>query len=339
MQPRSIFTEFVGALEVPHTRRYSDHAFATMSFMSVFGLSKLLQQYGIGSETLRLSDPHNTLDRLPVPFLAGYNGAFVVVRSVGDGSVVLSDGSGKGAVATSRGDFEKGFNGLVMLASPAGDAAEPDYGKHHFLEIASSVKKVLLTLCASFLLIYLYVSNGIWHSLSASIMVLLSLAGIYISYLLVLKSSGIDASAGESICGVIARTGCNTVLKSDASTFFGLFGWAEVGLAYFSVNLCTLLVFPQYTGYLALVNAVCCPFSFWSVWYQKYRAKAWCTLCLIVQSLLWVGVAVYLIGGWFSHIGRIDVHMLVLLASYAAVLLASDRIVSVFGNDDKNDEK
>ena len=84
----------------------------------------------------------------------------------------------------------------------------------------------------------------------------------------------------DKICGLIDRTGCGTVLSTKASKFFGLFGWSEVGFSYFGVSLACLLVFPQHIGYLALVNACCCPFSFWSVWYQKYRAKAWCTLCL-----------------------------------------------------------
>ena len=36
-----------------------------------------------------------------------------------------------------------------------------------------------------------------------------------------------------------------------------------------------------------VLNIFTLPYSFWSVWYQKAKAKQWCVLCLIIQALLW----------------------------------------------------
>ena len=102
----------------------------------------------------------------------------------------------------------------------------------------------------------------------------------------------------------------------------GIFSWSEVGISYFGVTLATLLLFPQYTGYLALINAICCPFSFWSVWYQKYRAKAWCTLCLITQACLWLSLACYILGGWFRHAFPLRAPFFIIAVFYVTVLLA-----------------
>ncbi|MDE6436182.1 MAG: vitamin K epoxide reductase family protein, partial [Muribaculaceae bacterium] len=152
-------------------------------------------------------------------------------------------------------------------------------------------------------------------------------AGLYVTFHLVLKSLNIHSERGDDICSLLDRTGCHTVLSTSASKFFGLFGWSEVGLSFFSVSLGCLLVFPEYIGYLALVNACACPFSFWSVWYQKYRAKAWCTLCLITQGCLWLSLACYAFGGWFRGAFPLSLQFFVLCATYIAALLGLNAIM------------
>ena len=68
---------------------------------------------------------------------------------------------------------------------------------------------------------------------------------------------------------------------------FGIIGWSEVGLGYFSANVILLLFAPSMILYIALLNVITLPYAFWSIWYQYAKAKQWCPLCLIVQALLW----------------------------------------------------
>ena len=77
-----------------------------------------------------------------------------------------------------------------------------------------------------------------------------------------------------------------------------LFAYLFISNRLYSHVSTVLLIFPQYINLLALCNLICLPFSFWSVWYQKIRAHAWCTLCLCVQSMLWLLFFCYLFGGW-----------------------------------------
>jgi hypothetical protein len=58
--------------------------------------------------------------------------------------------------------------------------------------------------------------------------------------------------------------------------------------------------------YLALVNILALPYTFWSVWYQKVKARQWCPLCLIVQVLLW---GVFLLDGLFGYIRIPDFYL------------------------------
>jgi len=78
---------------------------------------------------------------------------------------------------------------------------------------------------------------------------------------------------------------------------FGLIGWSEIGLSYFFSNSIIILLAPFLQPYLAIINILALPYSIWSVWFQKFRVKQWCMLCLIVQFLLWAIFVVDLISG------------------------------------------
>ncbi len=96
------------------------------------------------------------------------------------------------------------------------------------------------------------------------------------------------------------------------------------------MSLSCLLVFPQWIGYLALCNLLCLPFTFWSIWYQKFRARVWCTLCVSVQCSLWLLFFCYLAGGWLKDMFPLKIEFFVLGLSYLAVLLALNRLLPHF---------
>ena len=75
----TLMSDFLKELGVRHTAAYTDWRFSGMPFKSLFGLSKLLLEYGVDNEALRLAEK-SEIGRLPVPFLAGTDGGFVIVR-------------------------------------------------------------------------------------------------------------------------------------------------------------------------------------------------------------------------------------------------------------------
>jgi len=110
----------------------------------------------------------------------------------------------------------------------------------------------------------------------------------------------IHSSYADKICSLFSKSDCNNVLESEAAKLWGFFGWSEIGLGYFSANVILLLFFPQSIYILALMNILTLPYSFWSVWYQKVKARQWCPLCLIVQVLLWLIFIVNCISGYIQ---------------------------------------
>ena len=77
----TLLSDFLTALGVPHTAWYSDAQFRGMTFKSLFGLSKVLESYGIPNEALKLTDKSGDLNRLEAPFLANTRVAYTHLRA------------------------------------------------------------------------------------------------------------------------------------------------------------------------------------------------------------------------------------------------------------------
>ncbi|MCM1076667.1 MAG: cysteine peptidase family C39 domain-containing protein [Bacteroides sp.] len=322
----NIFNDFLQVLGVKHTVGYSDSRFAIMPFNSLFGLSKLLEEYGIENETLRLASPDD-LSMLSVPFIAHTKGGFIIVTGVSDGMMTyLTQGHSERMTVD---EFKSVWDRIVLIAYPTSASIEPDYSSHVRDIFIAKAKTWVLVGGAAALFVYLFVANGLYRSWSTWCIALVDLFGLWLTYLLVQKSAKIKNVAADKVCGVLQAGGCDSVLEMKASKFFGIFGWSEVGFSYFSVSLLTLLMFPQWICYLAACNVCCLPFTFWSIWYQKFRAKAWCTLCVSVQASLWLLFFCYLGGGWLKGIFPLRIEFFVLGLTYLTVLLGLNRLMTV----------
>lgn len=324
MTTPDLFESFLTALEVPHTAGASAKAFGAMSFQSLFGLSRLLLSYGIENEALQLPDK-SALSSLPAPFLAQTDSGFVVVTATGD--TFTFEGK-NGAESVDKEEFAKRATGVVLLAHPDDRSAEPDYRRHHFMELATKAKLWALLLCASALLVYGFIEAGLWRHLSTILLTLVNFAGIGVTWLLILKSLKVSSRSADTLCGILKEHGCDTVLEQKASKFFGLFGWSEVGFSYFTVSTAILFLFPGQTGSLALINGCCLPFTVWSIWYQHFRLHTWCTLCVITQCILWLQFFCFLFGGWWSEAFPVGLPVVAMAAAYGAVLLTLNRVVT-----------
>lgn len=326
----SIFSDFLKALGVSHTGAESDAAFRRMPFKTLFGFSRLLASYGVPSQTVKVADKEQ-LTKIPVPFIAQEGTGFVIVNGFeknASGAVTVDYTYYHQRKQRPLDLFAQRWSGVALMAWPDSKSAEPDYARHHLFEIAEKAKTWLLTACAALLLVFGFIWSGCWKNLSTIFLFLIDLGGLYITFQLLLKSLKVNVKTADRICGVLQKHGCDTVLEQKASKFFGLFGWSEVGVGYFSVSLATLLCFPEMTHWLALLNGCTLPFTFWSIWYQKCRLSTWCTLCVITQCLLWLSFFCYLFGGWWKDLWPLQMPLFVLVAAYITAVLGLNRITT-----------
>lgn len=325
-----LINDYLEALGVPHTESYTAGRFKEMPFHTLFGFAKLLNEYGVESEGYKIADK-DELSKLTPPFLAGTPAGFVIVTGI-DTDTISYRSLGVDETVPAE-EFKEAWDGNVLLSFPAEDAAEPDYHVHARIDFFMRAKKWVLATSCTLLLAYLFIVNGLYRNISTILVTAIDLAGLYFTYLLVQKSLKIHNPAADRVCKVLQEGGCDSILEMKASKFFGLFGWSEVGFAYFSVSLLTLLLLPSMLPWLALCNLCCLPFTFWSIWYQKFRARKWCTLCVCVQASLWLLFFSYLSGGWIREAWPLSLDFVALGLAYLSVMLGLNAVMPLIEND------
>lgn len=327
MQTRpTLLRDLLTALEVPHTPDYTDSQFREMPFKTVFGLSKVLKRYSIDCEAIALGSKEQYA-QLPTPFIAQVSGRFIVVTSYDDHKVTYIEGLAQHTVSTKR--FLDIATGIVVMAYPNESSCEPSYRLHRNVRLAISSKKWIALATIIFLAAYLIVTRHIYLYPSLLVLTVIDIIGLLASILLVRKEIGFTDKTAEKVCGVLRSGGCDDIMKTAASKFYGIFGWSEVGFAYFSVSLVTMLLFPSCWGYLALINIFCLPYTLWSIWYQHWRAHTWCTLCVTVQCMLWCQFFCYLAGDWYKAAFPLGWPIVALIATYIAVLLGLNAVIPI----------
>lgn len=329
-----LLNDYLEALGVPHTEEYTEQRVNKMPFQTLFGMTKLMEEYGVKSEGYFLNDKDEIALVTP-PFLANTPMGFVIVTGItGDKISYKTEGVNETAPIN---EFKEAWDGNILISYPAPNAKEPDYSLHARIEFFMHMKKWILAFCCAILLIYLFIANGLYNKVSTYFIVAIDIAGLYFTYLLVQKSLKIHNKAADKVCKVLQEGGCDSILEMNASKFFGLFGWSEVGFSYFSVSLLTLLLLPDMLPWLALCNLCCLPFTFWSIWYQKFRAHHWCTLCVCVQASLWLLFFNYLSGGWLKNIFPLSLNFFALGIAYIAVMLGINALMPLMQNKNTDD--
>lgn len=295
----NIFTSFLEHLGVKYTFQYAKTVFEEHPYKySLFGLSKMLSHYNIESVAIRIKDKEENLTALETPFVAHVGGDFVTVFEILQDSVKYI-WRGK-EIFVPITDFLPAWSGVVLLAEPNGNSVEPGYKEHKKKDFFATLKHILLILACILLLGLITYHTKLFHETGFIVLLLLNLTGFYISYLLVLKQMHIHSDHADKICSLlIDQSDCNNILESDAAKFWG-FAWSEIGLGYFISNIIMIVCFPSLYFYVALVNICALPYTLWSVWYQKFKAKQWCPLCLIVQGTLWILFIANLVFGLIS---------------------------------------
>ncbi|WP_108821343.1 vitamin K epoxide reductase family protein [Dysgonomonas sp. Marseille-P4361] len=264
---------------------------------SLFEFTKMLSEYNLENVTLKMNDK-NEIYSLELPCIITLYGEITLVHKLTDKKIYCIQKGKRREFAIS--EFMNVWNGIVLLSEKTEKTFELNYKENYIQQTFNLLRKNLLAVCIAALALIGFLTNEIYANLGLLSLTTISVIGIYIGYLLIQKQMYIPNSNADKICSLFKKGGCNDVLNSPAAKFMGVIGWSEVGLSYFISNLLIVLLFPQFVSYLALINLCALPYSFWSVWYQRFKAKQWCPLCLIVQILLWITFIVNLAFNYIS---------------------------------------
>lgn len=282
-------------LNVKHTDRYTNAYFNEHPYKySLFGLSKMLNHYRVYNKGIEITNKEQIYS-LEAPFIAHIGNDFVTIKNISNENITYYWHQKKLTIPIK--DFFDIWSGVILMPEVDETSVEPDYKQHRREDLAISIPKILLILAGITLVTIGFYQNQFLHSWGPILLLVLNLLGIYISCLLVQKQINIHSSIADKICSLFSKSDCNDVLSSTAAKFLGVIGWSELGLGYFLSNTFLLLFIPTLLSYWVLLNMLGIFYSFWSVWYQKFKAKAWCPLCLIVQLIFWLLFITCLLSG------------------------------------------
>jgi len=292
------FVAFLELLKVKYTKNFSNQYFNEHPHkFNLYGLSTMLSDFGVSNVATRIVEKETDLTNIELPFVAHSGGDFVVVYKVDPEKVHCIRNGRKIFIPFSH--FIQSWSGVILLAETSPDSIEPGYHEHRKKDLLIIAQKSLLALACIMILGIAYFHNVFSVQLGEfdlpfqnsvlgiTSLLLVNLTGVYISYLLVIKQMHIQSRYADKICTLFSKSDCNNVLESDAAKLWGVFGWSEIGLGYFAGNITVLLFLPQLLTFLGIFNILTLPYTVWSVWYQKTKARQWCPLCLIVLVLLW----------------------------------------------------
>lgn len=276
----TILSIYLKVLGIKFTRYYADKLYTDHPYRgSLYGLSQMLSTYKISNSGTRNLDKYFG----QTPFIAYINKDFYVVRKE-RGTNLLSIQSQNEIEVMTIEDFKDEWSGIALCGYPDKESGESNYLLHKLQSFFYFLRNYLLTVLFIIGICSLY----IWGSHEHLHALILNTFGVYTCFLLLLKQNRIESKQANKICSMFNQKSCNRVLDLEVSKIGGILSWSEIGVGYFISNVLLLLFAPYLYSSLFLVNLFALPYTLWSVWYQKFKVKQWCVLCLIVQTIFWL---------------------------------------------------
>lgn len=152
----------------------------------------------------------------------------------------------------------------------------------------SRFRLLLFVVLGSILILipFLYSFSGIKVAL-----LITSVGGIVAGYVLIANDLGIRYDVVETFCNAGKKNNCNKILNSGGSKLFGLIKLSDAVIIYFIFQaiilwLSSLGTTLSFVPILAVFSVVTPPLILFSLYYQYFKAKTWCLLCLVVIVIL-----------------------------------------------------
>ncbi|WP_289307055.1 thioredoxin domain-containing protein [uncultured Phocaeicola sp.] len=273
---------FLKELNIKHTNSYSSSLFEEHpNKYNLYGISQMLNLYNIPNIGIKVEN--KDLNSLELPVIAHIGYDFVVVNKVTNTQVGFY-WKGKHTILNID-KFIELWSGIALIAEPTKESIEPSYRKHFITEILNRIQTFSILTIAIALILLLCIFQSL--STIKILFLLCNLCGCIICYFLLQKQNHTESLYADKICSLFKQKDCNDILDSKVAKIFDWLSWSEIGMGFFISNILILITLPGLFEYVIPVCICALPYTIWSIWYQIRVAKQLCTLCLIVQSILW----------------------------------------------------
>lgn len=290
----SVLMRFVGLLNIPinlydvraELRKHPD-------YYSLAAYNDVLENYGIYTSAYNVN--FESLHKITLPAIAYLtNRNYAVITEVSKNYVILADDKQKRKKVNNE-QFKTLYAGIVQVKDRIDTTRQYNNVKktdHSILKIQPYAGVVFAVLLISlFWLNSNFLATFSWPLL---LLTLLKLFGVSISLLLLIQSIYANNPLINRFCQTTEKVDCDAILSSNAAKLTSFLSWSEVGFFYFTGSFLALLFASSALPILAWFNLFALPYTFYSIYYQYKIAKKWCTLCCVVQALLWAEFLVLL---------------------------------------------
>jgi len=288
-QPVLATIQLLGQLNVKVTNPSVNNAILSHpGYPSLLSISDSLTKWNVENVALTL-DKEN-LEQYPFPLLAFIGKDFKVITKNTTDAIYYIDTDGK-TTKENKDDFLNKWGGMGLLAQVDEVSGEKDYAKKKLKEKkeakAIPILAALFLICICGAIFSFANSNSAINIFGYTSLLVLKLTGIFVSVLLLWYDIDKNNPTLKKICtGSNSKTNCNAILTAPAAKLFKIISWSEIGFIYFTGGFLTILLNSSLIIEVALLNVLSLPYLIYSVVYQKFVAKQWCRLCLMVQGIL-----------------------------------------------------
>ncbi|MEL7148547.1 MAG: vitamin K epoxide reductase family protein, partial [Bacteroidota bacterium] len=232
-------------------------------------------------EHLAISVPKEALDQLPDCFLAIIDtkgkeeNSLVAAEKKGDAIVVHNVSDKKTMKQT---EFLEIWDGVVV-------AVEPNLEEKGAKPLRGLLTPEVVGI-GILLLLLGYVFGAQKPPISTIAYLAASFAGLGVSVLILREEFGQGSKLVDRICNATQATSCQEVLSSKGAKFVGNYGLSDMGLIYFVTAIVAVIFGLVSLSFLTALNILAVPIILYTWFYQAFKVKKWCVLCLVLSAML-----------------------------------------------------
>lgn len=263
------------------------------SFPSLYSITNTLTNFGITNKAVNV-EPEQ-LNQLETPFLATTHSGETVLVKKSENDFVHFFSPSIGWRNSSLNDFTKMWNKMLILVDTESTVTEEHYKKKRNTELLNDLRFSIVIIFSTLLILSIVFALG-----SSSILAYFFIKVFGLVVALALVNKEINRNTSYNICKVGKKISCDDVLNSPAAKLFDWLSMTDMGLLYFTGTILIFaisIIVPIQTSIgllklLVITSFLTLPYIVFSLFYQGFVIKKWCTLCLVTIAVLWTEAAI-----------------------------------------------
>lgn len=256
---------------------------------NIEAIAYILSRFGIDSSLVE-TDMEEIVS-MPFPLIINYDGLFLPIMGVDkSGSFIILNESGE-RENVNLGGGGQGWDNRVLVLNKDGKGYR-NLSKEKIIRKFCRIIVITAWVFIGTFFVGLSANTLFQHNFIRNYFLISSIIGLFISVLFHIQRLNRGNPLVNKIChsssNHSSKRDCSSILDSNASKFFNLISWVDIGSLYFSLFLLVVWIIPtqEATVNLLLISIIASLYIPYSIYYQAIKAKRWCILCLSIQAIL-----------------------------------------------------